>query len=197
MSTEQNENAGVPETETLDKETNYGICTDPLILRQKSEEVTDIEAIPEHLWERMVKHTLATPNGIGLAAIQLGIPLRIAVLVDRNDKSHMRIVNPVILKKKSPKWVDESCLSIPGRTFKTKRYMKITVKHDLAEEPVEFKGLWAHALQHEDNHMDGILVSDVALRMDNIAGARHNRAVKARIKSKQSKASRRKNRKKK
>lgn len=131
------------------------------ILTKKTELIKKIDASILKLIKEMVA-TCKKANGIGLAAPQIGKSLRLCII----DLEHMglapfALVNPII-KKKSWKKVDmeEGCLSIPGVYGIVKRPKKITVKAmNLNGENVSFEadGLLARVIQHEVDHLDGIL----------------------------------------
>lgn len=101
--------------------------------------------------------------GIGLAAIQIGIPKQVAI-IRINDNTKVDLVNPEISNKKN-KYIfkNEGCLSYPGVFKNTIRYDEIYVEKNLIS-PHSFSatGLLAVAIQHEKDHMDGIVINDLS-----------------------------------
>lgn len=126
-----------------------------------SEEVKDFGADLQFLVTDML-HTLVNSQGVGLAAIQVGVPLR--VMVFRNDAGrYATLVNPEIIETKGIKFMGhEGCLSIPGKVFYVPRYDRVQVRFlDITgsrEETRWFIGSVARIVQHEIDHMDGNLI---------------------------------------
>lgn len=105
-------------------------------------------------------------RGVGLAAPQVAVPSRV-IVVDCDhadgDKNPRTLVNPVIIEKKGKTRYDEGCLSIPGFYMEVPRAQEVVVRaRDLEDRPVEIStgGLLAIVLQHEIDHLDGILIFD-------------------------------------
>lgn len=186
------------ETPEKVEEVNFGIVTDETVLRTPSEIGTKDWCEEYGIWDKLTQATLKTPQGIGLAAVQLGFHVRAAVLVDRRPKEPVvyRLLNPRIIKQTHPKWCTESCLSIPEKKYTVKRYTKILVENDMADQPIPYEGVWAQAVQHELDHMDGKLVKDAALDVGNRQRAKANKTTKTRKKRSQQKKSRKRNRRK-
>ena len=139
------------------------IITDEKLLRVKCENVLPDEIGPliDQL-ERELKHS---GSGIGLAAPQIGIAKNIAI-VRINDKYSINLINAKIEQKFDPEvFEDEGCLSFPGKFVKTMRYREVYVVENLAE-PKRFiaTGLPAVVIQHELNHLDGILLPDLEIK---------------------------------
>lgn len=119
-----------------------------------------------------MEHTMLTANGAGLAAPQVGFALRAVVLkVEKRDELErplgfhvLKLVNPVILERHEERIsVDEGCLSLPGVRVPTKRAKWVRVKAlDETGEPVEVAGdgMLAVALQHELEHLEGVMITD-------------------------------------
>jgi peptide deformylase len=138
------------------------------ILTKKTELIKKIDADLLKLVDDMVA-ACKKANGIGLAAPQIGKSIRLCII----DLEHMglkpfALVNPII-KKKSWKKTDmeEGCLSIPGVYGIVKRPKKITVKaKNLNGEDVTFDadGLLARVIQHEVDHLDGILFTSKIIK---------------------------------
>ncbi len=136
------------------------------VLRRKAEPVEEItdetRRLVSDMWDTMYE-----AEGIGLAAPQVGISLRILVVdVTNEDESHHRraLVNPVVVESSdATDKAMEGCLSIPGIEETVTRPARVTVEA-LSEdgEPVriEADGLLARALQHEVDHLDGVLFID-------------------------------------
>lgn len=135
------------------------------VLSQKTEPVTDINGQLQELIDDMSETMYAAP-GIGLAAPQVGVSKRVAVIDISTDEKKfplMVIVNPVISFQEGLVEFEEGCLSIPEYTTKIKRAQKVAV-HALDREGkerlIEADGLLAIALQHEIDHLDGMLLID-------------------------------------
>ena len=129
------------------------------ILKRKSHPVNNVDDPKiKKLISDMVT-TLDAHDGIGLAAPQVGESLRLCVL--RNDDDILILVNPEIKKLSGKKTVmEEGCLSFPGRFIPVMRHSKIKVKSLDAKgnkQIIRAKGLLARALQHEIDHLDGVL----------------------------------------
>lgn len=114
--------------------------------------------------------TMKAAPGVGLAAPQVGIPLRLAV-IDVDDKITV-IANPEIIKSSGEVEMDEGCLSVPGFWGRVDRAERVSVKaldrngKDLRIRDAE--GLFAQALQHEINHLDGQLYIDRMESLDKL-----------------------------
>jgi len=113
----------------------------------------------DDMWE-----TLRSMNGVGLAACQVGILKRVAV-IDTGEKK-IEIINPVVIKvSKSYELAEEGCLSLPGQTCMIRRPKKITVKaFDRNGMEFEFMGeeLMARAVCHEVDHLNGVTINKMA-----------------------------------
>jgi peptide deformylase len=140
------------------------IYPDP-ILRVKCRPVTEIDARVKKLAADMVETMHAAP-GVGLAAPQVGIDLRLAV-VDVSigeDPSQVRVlINPEVLERSGLESEVEGCLSLPGITDKVDRPAFVTLRAlDLEGRSVELnaEGFHARAICHEIDHLDGILFPD-------------------------------------
>lgn len=111
--------------------------------------------------------TLHRANGVGLAAPQVGVLRRIAI-VEVDDGEIYELINPEIISREGEQKEVEGCLSIPNRWGVTSRPMKVTVRAlDRAgkEYTVSGEGLKARAFCHEIDHLDGILFIDNAIEM--------------------------------
>ena len=105
--------------------------------------------------------TMYHANGVGLAAVQVGILKRIVVIdVSDEGNSPIILINPEIIDKSGSQTGDEGCLSVPGKSGQVTRAMKVKVKaFNEKMELFELEGeeLLARAIQHEVDHLDGIL----------------------------------------
>ena len=143
------------------------ILTEPnKILREKSLPVEKVDEEIQKLMDDMLETMYAAP-GIGLAAIQVGIPKRIIVLdLSPKDKprSPMYFVNPEIIKKSNTdSTYEEGCLSVPGQFAEIDRPDRCHVKYlDYHGKPkeIEAEGMLATCIQHEMDHLEGILFID-------------------------------------
>jgi len=143
------------------------IITEPnKILRQKSLPVNKIEKEEQRLMDDMLE-TMYDAPGIGLAAIQVGVPKRIIVLdisKDPEKKEPMYFVNPeVVSASKNDATYEEGCLSVPGQFAEVDRPDSCIIKYlDYNGNYKELKaeGLLATCIQHEIDHLEGILFID-------------------------------------
>jgi peptide deformylase len=135
------------------------------VLRKKSEPVKDIDEKIKKLLDDMTETMYAAP-GIGLAAPQVGVNKRVLVIdiLSHDEKGGLlKIINPEILSAEGEVIGEEGCLSIPLEYADVKRYEKVTVKYldeNGEEKVIEAEGLLSRALQHEIDHLDGILFID-------------------------------------
>ena len=136
------------------------------ILRQKSQPVNEVDDLTRKLMDDMLETMYLAP-GIGLAAIQIGVPKRIIVLdisKDPEKKEPMYFVNPVIVStSKNNITYEEGCLSVPGQFAEIDRPDRCHVKYlDYNGNYKELKseGLLATCIQHEIDHLEGILFID-------------------------------------
>ncbi len=143
------------------------ILTEPnKILRQVSLPVNEVGNNERLLMDDMLE-TMYSAKGIGLAAIQVGVPKRIIVIdlsKDDNDKKPMYFINPVILNKNSNvSTYEEGCLSVPNQFAEVDRPSTCEVKYlDYygKEKILKANGLLATCIQHEMDHLEGILFID-------------------------------------
>jgi peptide deformylase len=134
-------------------------------LRQKAAPVTEITPEIKKLVEDMAETMYAAP-GVGLAATQIGEPHRVFLVdiagEDEPSKLHV-FINPEIVKTEGEQCAPEGCLSFPGISEEIKRASKVTVKAmgvDGKPFQLEADGLLAVAVQHENDHLDGVLMID-------------------------------------
>lgn len=136
---------------------------DDEILRKKSRDVEVIDDKLKELIEDMVE-TMHKFEGVGLAAVQVGILKRVIVIDLYDDKPVLKLINPVIIKEKGKQEVDEGCLSFPNKYAKVVRPAEIIVEalNENGEKvKIKGKGLLAQALSHEIDHLNGIVMIDV------------------------------------
>ena len=138
---------------------------DPL-LRQVSTPVENVGEEERKLMDDMLETMYAAP-GIGLAAIQIGIPKRIIVMDisrDENKKEPMYFINPIIKNKNLEKnKYEEGCLSVPNQFAEIERPNKCEVEYldyDGKKKTLKADGLLATCIQHEMDHLEGILFID-------------------------------------
>lgn len=128
------------------------------ILKKQSREVEKIDDRIKELLDDMVE-TMHKYNGVGLAAVQVGILKRVIVIDIYDDKGPIKLINPVIIKEKGEQEVEEGCLSFPNKYAKMIRPAEVVVEA-LNEngEKIKIKGkdLLAQALSHEIDHLNGI-----------------------------------------
>jgi peptide deformylase len=134
-------------------------------LHRAAAPVSEITPEIETLVDDMIQTMYAAP-GIGLAATQIGVPLRIFVVdisVGRNPTDLMTFINPEFVEREGMQLEEEGCLSVPGFTATVARPSRAVVKGlDLEgkEQTIEGTGLLARAFQHEMDHLDGNLFVD-------------------------------------
>ncbi len=143
------------------------IITEPnKILRQKSLPVNNVGKQEQQLMDDMLD-TMYAANGIGLAAIQIGVPKRIIVMdISKKDEknSPKYFVNPIIKNKNiETSTYEEGCLSVPNFFAEVDRPKKCDVEYldyDGKKKTLNAEGLLATCIQHEMDHLEGILFID-------------------------------------
>ena len=143
------------------------IITEPnKILRQKSLSVKKVGKEEQVLMDDMLE-TMYAANGIGLAAIQIGVPKRIIVMdISKKDEKNnpMYFVNPIIKNKNSEtSTYEEGCLSVPNFFAEVDRPKKCDVEYfdyDGKKKILNAEGLLATCIQHEMDHLEGVLFID-------------------------------------
>jgi peptide deformylase len=139
-------------------------CFDP-VLRKQCQIIENIDGELVTLSEDMIETTLAAP-GVGLAANQIGIPWRLFVVnmgIETDKDNLITLINPEITALEGNELGEEGCLSIPDVVAQVNRATEIEVKAiDLNGNDVRFeaKGYLARALQHEMDHLNGVLFWD-------------------------------------
>ena len=143
------------------------ILTEPnKLLRQISLPVDHVDENEQKLMDDMIE-TMYAANGIGLAAIQIGFPKRIIVMdvsKDQKNKNPMYFVNPIILNKSKEQSIyEEGCLSVPDQFAEIERPNKCEVEYldyNGEKKLLKAEGLLATCIQHEIDHLEGILFID-------------------------------------
>ena len=143
------------------------ILTEPnKILRQISQPVEHVGENEQRLMDDMLE-TMYAANGIGLAAIQIGFPQRIIVMditKNQTNKNPMYFVNPIILNKGTEQSTyEEGCLSVPDQFAEIDRPNKCEVEYldyNGEKKLLKAEGLLATCIQHEIDHLEGILFID-------------------------------------
>jgi peptide deformylase len=130
------------------------------VLRQRADEVVDFDKALRRLVEDLTDTMLGAP-GAGLAAPQIGVGLRVFTWNIEGEVGHL--VNPVLELSEDTQDGTEGCLSIPGLSIDCRRALSVVAKgFDQHGEPVTIEGseLLARAIQHETDHLDGVLFVD-------------------------------------
>lgn len=139
------------------------------VLRQKAKRIRTVDKTIHKLIEDMIE-TMHDAPGVGLAAPQVGVPIRL-VVIGMPEKEEICLINPEVVKRKGERIVDEGCLSVPGYVGKLKRSEAVTVKaRDRHGKEVRIKAddLLAQALEHEIDHINGIIYLDRLESMDDL-----------------------------
>ncbi|MBI1954881.1 MAG: peptide deformylase [Acidobacteria bacterium] len=132
------------------------------VLAKKAEPVTVFDGVLESLLEDMFESMYAA-NGVGLAAPQIGIPRRIAVVdvsAGKDPKARIVLINPEIIATEGQQKEEEGCLSLPGIREAVKRPQRATVRaldRKGREFTLQGEGLLARAFCHETDHLNGRL----------------------------------------
>ena len=134
------------------------------VLREKARKVRvpvdkSIQKLIDDMWE-----TMYDAPGVGLAAPQIGVSLRV-IVIDVHDQEPIALVNPEIVKRSGTRQVDEGCLSVPGFRGEITRSVKVLAQgiDPYTGKVVRVKAendLFAEALEHEIDHVNGILYID-------------------------------------
>lgn len=135
------------------------------ILKKKSKEVDVIDEKTKELIRDMID-TMHKYDGVGLAAVQVGILKRIVVIDLYDEKPIIKLINPVITKTKGEQEVEEGCLSFPNKYVKVKRPEEVTVEatdENGKNIKITGTGLLAQAISHEVDHLNGIVLTDVMI----------------------------------
>lgn len=142
------------------------------VLREKAKQITNINASVLKLLDNL-RDTMYSSKGVGLAAPQIGV-LKRAIVVDVGE-GLLELINPEILEASGKEVDAEGCLSIPGLLGEVERAANVVVKglnREGQEVRVAASGFCARALQHEIDHLDGILFIDRAVKIRRVDGDR-------------------------
>jgi peptide deformylase len=148
------------------------------VLTGRAEPVEKIDGDIHRLVDRMTDIMLEK-KGVGLAAPQAGVPLRLFIISVDGSRENVRVyINPTVTPAGELGAVEEGCLSVPGIYTKIQRYKKCQVTAtdlDGNEFTDEAEGLYARALQHEYDHIEGVTIVN---RMTQVARIAHRRQLK-------------------
>jgi len=145
-----------------DQQDKLKIVTDPTILAQLSVRVS-LEDIKSNFYASLIadmRAVLVETHGIGLAAIQLGVPIRL--VVTHVGSEYIAMFNPEILSSKGLSTMKEGCLSIPGKRFVVQRskFVKYTYLDERGNAcKAKSQARASHVVQHEIDHLNGVLIS--------------------------------------
>jgi peptide deformylase len=142
---------------------------DQPVLREKAKRVARVDTSIQRLIDDLAETMLAAP-GAGLAAPQIGVPLRVCV-VKGDENQIWALVNPEIVKHDGVQVGYEGCLSYPGWVGEVARYETVVVKgrnRRGKEVRIKSTGFTARAFQHELDHLDGILFTDRLTNIDTL-----------------------------
>jgi len=133
------------------------------VLRQKAKRIRNIDHSVEKLIADMLETMYDVPGRVGLAAPQVGVPLRV-IVIGIPEEEDIVLVNPEIVKRRGERLITEGCLSIPGYYGEVKRAETVTARgRDRQGKEVRIKAtdLLAQALEHEVDHLNGTLYIDL------------------------------------
>ncbi len=136
------------------------------VLRSKAKKINEVNKKTNDLIDNMFE-TMYEEDGVGLAAPQVGMLKRIAV-VDIREENKIVLINPEIIEEEGKAIMEEGCLSIPGETGDVIRAEKIKVRslnREGKEIEFEAEGFEARAIQHEIDHLDGVLFVDKIVKI--------------------------------
>lgn len=141
------------------------------VLREVAKEVTKFNSNLKKLLKDMAD-TMYDADGVGLAAPQIGISKRVIVVDVGDEHGLVEMVNPVIVEREGEQIGPEGCLSIPNLNGEVLRAERVIVKGQNSDgEPItiEATGFFARAFQHEVDHLNGVLFTDIALNTYDIS----------------------------
>ena len=145
------------------------VLPDP-VLKQKAKRVRTVDGSIQKLIGNMMETMHADAGRVGLAAPQIGVPLRV-IVIGLPEIEDIILINPELARKAGEHLVDEGCLSIPGYIGQIKRAEAVTVKGwDQNGKKIRIRadGLLAQALEHEIDHLNGVLYIDHLESMDRL-----------------------------
>ena len=137
------------------------VFPDP-VLKRKAKRVRNIDGSIQRLIANMIETMHSVPGRVGLAAPQVGVSLRV-IVIGIPEEEDIVLVNPEIVRKTGERLMDEGCLSVPGYVGQINRAEVVTVKgRDRNGKAIRIKsdGLLAQALEHEIDHLNGVLYVD-------------------------------------
>ncbi len=137
------------------------VVPDP-VLRQKAKRVKTIDGSIKKLVADMIETLHAVPGRAGLAASQVGVSLRV-IVIGIPEVEDIALINPEIVRRKGERMVTEGCLSVPGYFGVVKRAESVRAKgRDVNGKEVKIRAdeLLAQALEHEIDHLNGVLYTD-------------------------------------
>ncbi|MCS7206479.1 MAG: peptide deformylase [Dehalococcoidia bacterium] len=141
------------------------------VLRQKAQPVQRIDDALRRLIADMVD-TMRAARGVGLAANQVGILLQVAVIEIPEEGFVRVLINPRVVEREGVRELEEGCLSVPGYRGRVNRSVRVVVKaqdeNGKAVRIVAEDNLLAQALEHETDHLNGVLYLDRLVRKDAI-----------------------------
>lgn len=150
------------------------IKMDNPLLHRKAKKVSKIDDSIQKLIDDMVE-TMHDVGGAGLAAPQVGVPLQVVVIQVPDEEDVITLINPEIVKtSEESEMMTEGCLSLPGYRAEVKRFTSVTVRaRDRQGKLIRIKGeeLLAQVLQHEVDHINGIVYVDHLESMDKLEKA--------------------------
>ena len=144
------------------------------VLKEICAPVDRIDKKLRHLLDDMAE-TMYAKEGVGIAAPQVGVPIRVAV-IDVDKKKRYELINPVIVEREGSVVDQEGCLSFPGMFGDVERAEKVKVEYTNRygkKRVVDAEGLLARCLQHEIDHLDGKLFIEIA---NNLTEGRRERS---------------------
>ncbi len=139
------------------------------VLRRKAKRVPSLDGGIQKLIDSMIE-TMQEASGVGLAAPQVGQSVRL-IVVQLPEEEPIVLVNPEVVRRTGERIVEEGCLSLPGYTGEVKRSVCVTVKgRDRTGKETRIKGeeMLAHVLEHEIDHLNGVLYIDRLESMDKL-----------------------------
>jgi len=140
------------------------------ILREPAKKVPLIDTAVLKLIDDMIE-TMQAAEGAGLAAPQVGVSLRV-IVVQAPGEDALALINPEVVKKKGERIIEEGCLSVPGYRGEVKRAVTVKVKardrdgHEIRVTATD--DLLAQALEHEIDHLDGRIYTDLVESEDSL-----------------------------
>lgn len=140
------------------------------VLRLKAKQVTKIDGSIQRLIDDMIE-SMQAASGVGLAAPQIGVSLRV-IVIGLLEEEPFAIINPKIVKRSGQRLLDEGCLSVPGyRAEVTRSHVVVAKGLDRKGKPLRIKAvdnLLAQALEHEVDHINGVLYIDHLESLDQL-----------------------------